>query len=134
MKTLLRSILLNGFALYVLPVIIGGFSIRDGISTLFIGAVALTLLNLVLKPILNFLSMPLHVLTLGLFSIVINALILYLLTIFVSQISIHEFVFPGFVATWFRIPSMHINAFFAYILSSLVLSVIVGVLKWITTE
>jgi putative membrane protein len=54
-----------------------GLAARD-ISTTVIAALVLGLLNAFLRPILNFLAFPVTVLTLGLFSLVINALILML--------------------------------------------------------
>lgn len=45
-------------------------------GTAFLAAVVLSLLNALLRPILILLTLPLHVLTLGLFSLVINALLL----------------------------------------------------------
>lgn len=54
-------------------------------------AVVLGLLNLILKPILIFLTLPINILTLGLFTLVINAAIIMLATKIV----------PGFtVANW----------------------------------
>ncbi len=54
-------------------------------------AVVLGLLNLIVKPILIFLTLPINILTLGLFTLVINAAIIILATKIV----------PGFtVASW----------------------------------
>lgn len=50
----------------------------DGFGTALVVALVLGLLNALLRPILGFLSFPLLILTFGLFSFVINALIFYL--------------------------------------------------------
>lgn len=49
----------------------------DSFSALALTALFLTLLNVTLKPFLKVLSLPISVLTLGLFSVVINGLVLY---------------------------------------------------------
>src|SRR4051812_26166790 len=91
MRSLLRNILFNSFALYLLPAILSGVTIKGGVQTLLIAGVVLTLLFLVLKPILALITLPLRLITFGLISIAINALLLYLLTLFMPQISIIPF-------------------------------------------
>src|SRR5882762_10314805 len=94
MKTLLQSIGIFLLALYFIPQIVPGFTIEGGFVTLLIGAVILALMFLILKPILNIISFPVNMLTLGLFSIITNALILYLLTILVPNITVQPFTYP----------------------------------------
>lgn len=60
---------------YILP----GVKIAGFVPALA-AAVVLGLLNLVLKPILVFLTLPINILTLGLFTLVINAAIIMLAT------------------------------------------------------
>src|ERR1700722_7033617 len=94
MKWLLRSIGINLLALYFIPQFIPGFTIEGGFETLIIGAIVLSLMFLFLKPLLNIISFPVTMLTLGLFSIIVNALILYLLTILVPNITVQPFSYP----------------------------------------
>ena len=74
MKFIIR-LLINAIALAV----ISYFSIAgvhaNGWQALAIGAIVLGLANAIIKPILIIVSCPLEVLTLGLFTLVINALI-----------------------------------------------------------
>src|ERR1017187_6315523 len=94
MKSIIRSIAIYTFALYFIPQIVPGFTINGGFMTLLIGSVVLALMSLILKPILNIISFPINMLTLGLFSIIINAIILYLLTILVPNITVQPFTYP----------------------------------------
>jgi putative membrane protein len=74
-RLLLRWIIAAGavcFAAWVLP----GIEVAD-FGTALLVALVLGLLNALVKPILHFLSMPLIILTLGLFLLVINAVLLY---------------------------------------------------------
>ena len=77
MRFVLR-LLINAAALWVATRIVTGIT-ADGSATTFI-AVALVfgLLNALVRPLLAMLSCPLMILTLGLFTFVINALILWL--------------------------------------------------------
>ena len=83
MNFLLRAAL-TGVALWVVTLIVPGVSILGGDSTIeragiiFVVAVIFGLVNAVIKPIVQFISIPLYILTLGLIHIVINALMLWI--------------------------------------------------------
>ena len=70
-------ILISGIIAYVLSKILSGIHISN-ISTAIIFALVLACLNAIIKPILVFLTLPITVVTLGLFLFVINALIILL--------------------------------------------------------
>jgi putative membrane protein len=80
---LLRATL-TGFALWVVTLFFHGLSFVGGDSTLqrigiiFVVAVIFGLVNAFIKPIVQILSIPLYILTLGLIHIVINALMLWI--------------------------------------------------------
>lgn len=57
----------------------------------FIAAVVLGALNLFIRPILIVLTLPINILTLGLFSFVINAFLVWLATLVVPGFSIVDF-------------------------------------------
>ncbi|WP_177761127.1 phage holin family protein [Flavobacterium sp. I3-2] len=75
--------------------IIPGVSIESWSSALWV-VVALAVLNAIVKPILQLFSLPITILTLGLFSLVINAIIVLLAEYFVSG-----FVVGGFLNALF---------------------------------
>lgn len=83
MNFLLRAAL-TGVALWVVTLVVPGVSILGGDSTvaragiIFVVAVVFGLVNAVIKPIVQFISIPLYILTLGLIHIVINALMLWI--------------------------------------------------------
>jgi putative membrane protein len=131
MKTILRNSFIYGFALYFLPQIIPGVHLSGGLMTLVIGGIALTLLFMILKPILNIISFPVTLLTLGLFSIITNALILYLLTVFVPGVSIGAFTYPRSEVFGFITPKISLNMFFAYVYAAFVLSLIDSSVEWL---
>jgi putative membrane protein len=75
---------LTGFALWVVTKFVHGLSFVGGDTTLqrvgiiFVVAVVFGLVNAFVKPIVQFLSIPLYIVTLGLFHIVVNALMLWI--------------------------------------------------------
>jgi len=88
-KTVL-AVAINGLALYAADKIIPGFSVSGDLKTFAIVALALTLLNWVVKPVLKLLLGPIIVLTLGLGLILVNMLLMYILDISFPEISIED--------------------------------------------
>lgn len=132
MKTILRNTATYGLGLFFLGLIDEGLVIQGGVGTYMIGGFALCLLFMIVKPILNILSLPLNLITLGLFSFLTNTIILYLATVFVPQIRITAFTFSGASFSGFIIPSLSFNTFFAFVVSAGLLALIVGFISWLT--
>ena len=97
------KLLINALAFYVTAYLVPGFTI-NGWQSLIIISIVWGILNLFLKPILILLTLPINLVTLGLFTFVINALILMLM----SQI----------------IPDFKLSGFGAALLGSIVLSLV----------
>ena len=102
MSLIIRWIL-NTLALLLVANIVPNFSYRSWVS-LAIAAAVLGLLNAIIRPILVFITFPLTVLTLGLFLLVVNAIMLEL--------------------TAWLVPGFDINGFGWAIVGALVLAVI----------
>ena len=90
-------------------VTISGASDTDKFLTALMVAVALAFLNAVLKPVLSFLAFPITVLTLGLFYLVLNAVIILLADKLVSN--------------------FHVNGFLTALFFSIILSLVTSVLE-----
>ena len=78
--------LLIMFIAWVLP----GITITGFLSALFV-VIILSLVNILIRPLINLISLPLNVLTLGIFSLVINALLFILVARFSPGFEIEGF-------------------------------------------
>lgn len=78
MQRFLVRLLINALALWVASRLIAGISFGGEIGTLLLVALLFGLVNALLKPILKILTCPLQIMTLGLFTLVINAFLLAL--------------------------------------------------------
>lgn len=134
MKSIAKRIVFYSVALFLISQIVSGLTISGGFTTYLVGGIILSLLFLIVKPILSIITLPLNIITLGFFSFIINAVILYFLTILVPNISITAFTFNGFSFSGFIVPSIPFNNFFAFVVVSMLLSFIVGALKWLTEK
>ena len=87
----LLKLILTGVAAAIAAYILPGVTI-DGIFTAVLLALVLGILNAVVKPILVALSLPVTIITLGLFLLVINALIILLADYLLSGFSVDGFL------------------------------------------
>ena len=106
-KLLLRWVLLavSVFAASLVAQSIGfGFKVETGtgeaVVTLLIGVAILAFLNATLGKILKLLTLPLSCITLGLFSLVVNALVLWIAASLELGFRITDTGFKGFVAAF----------------------------------
>ena len=86
----------TAFALLLITRVLPGFVV-DNFYTALIVALILGVLNITIKPILSILTLPLNIITLGLFSFVINAVLLLAVASFVEGFHIEGFI-PAIVA------------------------------------
>ena len=108
MKIILHWLILS-VAIYVTTYIVIGISLSPIIATALIVGACLTLFNMFIKPIINILTLPLNIVTLGLFSLVVNGLL---------------FWFLGTV-----IKGFHVDTFWAAFVGAILVSIINWILK-----
>jgi putative membrane protein len=72
------GVLVTAAALWVATAVVPGIQIESSLTSFLIVAVIFGLVNVFVKPIIKLLSLPITIITLGLFTFVINALMLML--------------------------------------------------------
>jgi putative membrane protein len=111
MVAFLLHLVLTAGALLIVARVIGGIHV-SGFGAALIGALVLGIVNAIVRPIMILLTLPLTILTLGLFLFVINALMLWLVAALV----------PGF----------RVRGFGAALLGSLLLTLLNILIDWLT--
>ncbi|HEV2608661.1 MAG TPA: phage holin family protein [Noviherbaspirillum sp.] len=87
---LLLAWLINAAALFALPYLMQSIRV-DNFVTALIAALILGLVNTLIRPVLVLLTLPVTVLTLGLFILVINGLLFWAVASFVSGFQVAGF-------------------------------------------
>ncbi|MCD7898302.1 MAG: phage holin family protein [Bacteroides sp.] len=105
---LILQILISSVAVYFTAWLLPGITVKSFGSSILV-AIVLGLLNAFLKPILQFLSFPLTVLTLGLFLLVINTIIILIASALME--------------------SFHVENFWWALLFSIIMSIVVSILE-----
>jgi putative membrane protein len=94
----LQSWVINTFAVLVAAIILQGHIAYKSPADLIVAALLLGILNAFVRPILMLLALPLLIFTLGLFTLVINALLLYFVGVLMGphfQVDSFGFAFLG---------------------------------------
>jgi putative membrane protein len=119
MKLIVR-IIINAIAIAITVYFLDDIKVSGGIGGLLIVAVVFALVNAFIRPIVNMFSLPITCLTLGLFTLVINALML-LLT-------------DALTGSFLDITGDTGQKFLTYLIAALIISVISGVLSWFVKD
>ncbi len=106
---LIRWLTLTGAIIFT-SYLLDGIQVRDFVSALFAAAM-LGILNALFRPILILLTLPINILTLGLFTFIINALMLKMASGVISGFEVHGFWSAVFGALIISTISWLLNSF-----------------------
>lgn len=90
MPGLLIRWVINAFALWLTSRVVSGISV-DSTLALFVAALVLGILNAIIRPVLLILTLPINLVTLGLFTLIINGAMLKLTAGLVSGMRVEGF-------------------------------------------
>ena len=98
----LINLLITAVAVYIISKLLTPHVVINSFTTAIIFSLVLAFLNAIVKPLIIILTLPITIITLGLFLLVINVLIILLADHFVSGINIDGFLWAlvfGFLLT-----------------------------------
>jgi putative membrane protein len=110
MIRLIARFIINVLAILIIAYLFPKMIRVDSFSAALIAALLLGIVNAFIRPIFVFLTLPLTVLTFGLFLLVINGLMLWLVAVLVG----------GF----------HVNGFWGAVVGSILISIVSWILSW----
>ncbi len=131
MKGLLRSFIFHAFVLWFIATNVGGIHFGNDPKVLLLAALALTFVDMLIKPVINLLILPLTLITLGTFRWVSSVFTLYLTTLLVPGFAVVAFTYPGLNAGFIIIPAITLSLLGAYIALSILSSLFVSFLYWL---
>ncbi len=91
MQNLIIRLFVNAVALWVAAQLVGGIELAGEFWAIMLVAAVFGIVNALIRPVLLLLSLPLLVITLGLFTLVVNALMLMLTAALVGALSVAGF-------------------------------------------
>jgi putative membrane protein len=109
----LLKLIVTALAAYALSAVLPDINLeRHGLLTAIWFVLILGILNAVVKPVLSFISFPITILTLGLFSLVINVIVVQLADFFTGGNIANGFFWPLIFAFLLSIITSVIDAMF----------------------
>ena len=111
------GILVTAAALWVTTALVSGIQIESSVGAFLIVAVVFGLVNVFIRPVIKLLSLPVTIITLGLFTFVINALMLMLTAWLAGNVM--------------SIAGSGMSQFFTALIGSVVVSIASTVIGWI---
>ena len=111
MQGLVVRWLVSALALYLTSLIVRGIEIQGAAALLF-AAVTIGILNAVVRPFILLLTLPLNVLTLGFFTLVVNAGMLWIASKVVVGFGVHGF--------WSALGGWLLMSFFTFLINLLI--------------
>jgi len=130
MRKYLRSFLITTASLVIGSKIITSISFEGGEKTLLLASLILMFANLIIKPILSLLLLPINLLTLGVFRWLVSVFIFYIMLLVVPQVKVEPFLFAGFYRDGFALPQIQFSFFWTLVLLSFIMSFVAGFLYW----
>ncbi len=133
-KKTLRSITLFSLSLYLVSLFWGNINFSQSLSILLQASLVLTIFENLIKPILKILLLPITLITLGLVRLFINTLGLYVVEYFITSFQISAI--NTLPQNWLGlpIPSINLNNFWAYLITSLTINIVYNVLNKILVK
>jgi putative membrane protein len=109
---LIIRLFITAIVAYLLTKVLPGVHF-DGFSTAIIFAIVLGILNIFVKPILSLFGLPLTIITLGLFALVINAIIILIADYFISSMQVDGFLWAFIFSILLSIITSLANSMFS---------------------
>ncbi len=113
MKSFIVRLGAYAVALYLTSLMVQGIFF-DTVAAVVLASMVLSILNAILRPILIILTLPVNLLTLGLFTFVVNGFMLKI--------------------TSFLVPGMAVAGFWTATLGALILTVVSSIITWLIGE
>lgn len=131
MKKLITFTLGNLIGIIVATQLLTGITVTGGFVAYIILATVISLINWGVKPILTFLTLPINLLTFGLFNIVFNIVLFYAVSLIVPGYEITTGEFVGINTSFFVIPPWNTSLIATIVLGSIVIGLMASLVEWL---
>jgi putative membrane protein len=118
MKLIVR-IFVNAVAIWVTSLVLSGLSFEGDFLSLILVGLIFGLVNALIRPIVKLLTLPINILSLGLFTLVINAFMLMLTAALSTSLNLTGSFFENFLTA---------------LLGAIIISIISTVLSWVLPD
>src|SRR3990167_7171007 len=126
MRKQLRTGLFSAGAFVIVCIFYPGFYFQD-VNTLLLAAFFFSIFYLLVLPILKIFSLPLNLITFGIFGLLANAIIFYLVDTLIPGFEIRAFYYSSGELLGLSLPPFYLNIFLSTVIGSLLTSFLTSI-------
>lgn len=130
-RKFLRVWFIEGISLALTGWVFNGIEISYKIPDLLLATLILTLVNKLVKPLLNLLLLPITIITLGFLKWIISVASLGITIYLLDSITLRPFHFSGFYLYGFNLPAFTSSVLISLLLTALIYEAFSRILSWI---
>lgn len=123
MKHIFRGILVYSVAIALTGLFLPGIDYGNQVGTLILTAIVMGIVNTFLRPVLNLILLPVNIITLGFVGLLMNAIILFIVTLLVSDFNVIPFTIQ------FNSSTIYLSLVWSYLISATILSFVTGLIR-----
>ncbi len=128
MRHYLKALIISSIAFFTAYQLVPTIIVGPGFNNIALVIAALLIVSLFIRPIFSLILLPINFLTLGSVSLILNAILMYGLTIYLSNFTIKAFDFRGTDINGFILPPYHFNQLATIILVATIITFIQKIL------
>lgn len=126
-----KRFVLTAIALYLTAAIVPGVVIQVSVRNLALVTLIFMLLNMIVKPIVKLLLLPLNLLTFGAFRWLVSLILFYLLSLSLDTFTLTASYLPDTPLIGSVLPQATMSRFFTALTGSFVFSFLYRLLRWV---
>jgi len=111
-----------------------GFSIPSDFISQLITAFILTAITIFLQPILKMIVLPVNIITFGMFTWLLEALILLLLTLMVDGVTFQAFYYQTFSILGISFPGGQLNIYLSIFFGSIIFKFLISLIDYLSQD
>ena len=131
-RKILLTFVINAAAVVIATTQLPGMSYVGGPAGIITITLVLAGVNVLIKPALSLLSLPVEIATVAILGLFVNAAMLYVLAQNLSGFTIYPFPFPGVFSGPFLVAPFTLPPYGTAIVGALAIAIIVAMLSWLT--
>ncbi len=128
MRYLFKKYFIVVVTIFTLTQFMPGFTVTGGWKGLFYASLILGILMFIAKPIVDLVTLPINILSLNLFSWLINILIIYVWSLIVGNVNFSLWEFPGFTLGPLSVSPFPLEKWQVVVVSGIILTLVIRVL------
>ena len=131
MRKLLSEIFINSLSIFLVSLIFSGLTVTGGFANYVIAGALLSVISAILDPIVKIVTLPFHLLTLGLISFLSTTVALFLVTVFFKNVEVTAFTFNGISLLGLEIGTIQFSSLLSFVVISATIYFLNKLVGWL---